>query len=113
MKPVVIIAISVVCSVGAVIAVLALAGSSGESGNTSIFQQGKLILDRNGYEFGTEKYVLLTKIQEETWGMNNFQTSDYVYPRWGDDPVYEAECQRFLEELFCHRFSSEAERPSV
>ena len=30
--------------------------------------------------------------------MDRFQVSDYIYSRYGDDPLYESDCQRLLEE---------------
>ena len=96
-KPVVIIAISVVCSVVAVIAVQSLSGV--DFSEDIRIESGELLRDRNGQEFGTQKYVMLPKIQEETWIMHEgLQLSEYLVENYLGDPTYIAECQRVWDE---------------
>jgi len=79
--------------------VLALGGSGVDFGEGVANISGTKLVNKSGEEFGNQKYSLLPIIQEETWLMDRFQASDYIYPRYGNHPVYESECQRLLEEM--------------
>jgi len=62
---------------------------------------GELLRDRNGNEFGTEKFVLLPQIQEETWVMTDgLQLSEYLVENYHGDSTYIAECQRVVDEMY-------------
>ncbi len=93
------IVVSVVCSVVAVFVVQSFSGI--DFSESPIIPMGELLRDRNGNEFGTEKFVLLPQIQEETWVMTDgLQLSEYLVENYHGDPTYIAECQRVVDEMY-------------
>jgi len=96
-KPIVIIAISVVCSVIAVIAVQSFSGVN--FSDNVIFDSGELLRDRNGNEFGTEKFVLIPQIQEEIRFIDDrTPLTKYLEDNYKGNPTYNSECQRVVDE---------------
>ena len=102
MKPIAIIAISVVCSVVAVIAVLSIIGVNlGETSITqkSIFETPEELIMASGEKICCEKYVIIHQVLLETAFMGEDMGWRYVIKNYRDDPAYNEECSRLWVQM--------------
>ena len=107
MKPIAIIAISVVCSVVAVITVLSIIGVN--LGETSIsespiieipiLQTGEELRMASGEKICCEKYVIIHQVLLETAFMGEDMGWRYVIKNYRDDPAYNEECSRLWVQM--------------
>ena len=97
MKPIVIIAISVACSVIVVIAILSIVGVNFvETSLTerSIVEKPEELRLSSGEKIGTEKFVIIHQVLLETAFMGEEMGWRYVIKNYRDDPAYNEECTR-------------------
>ena len=85
MKPIAIIAISVVCSIAA-IGVIELLVYEVDFGEQII-------------ENSAERYVLIPQVIQETVSMNEDQRFRYIIKNYRDNPAYNEECNRLFAEM--------------
>jgi len=106
-KPVVIIAISVVCSVVVVIAVLSIIGVN--LGETSIsespiieipiLQTGEELIMGSGDKICCEKYQIIHQVLGETVFMPDDMTDQYIIKNYRENPKFIEECSRLVTQM--------------
>jgi len=98
----VIIAISVVCSVVAVITVLSIIGVNlGETSITakSIVETPEELIMASGEKICCEKYVIIHQVLLETVFMGEDTAFRYIIKNYRDDPAYNEECSRLWVQM--------------